>query len=112
MLKHPPHILITTPETLSIILVAPKFREKLKNVRYVIIDEIHSLAENKRGTHLSLSLERLNELTGGFTRIGLSATVSPPEKIAHFLSGYSWGQPRDCEIVNVNYVKQLDMKVL
>lgn len=89
MLKHPPHILITTPETLSIILVAPKFREKLKNVRYVIIDEIHSLAENKRGTHLSLSLERLNELTGGFTRIGLSATVSPPEKIAHFLSGYS-----------------------
>jgi len=112
MLKHPPHILITTPETLSILLVAPKFREKLKSVRYVIIDEIHSLAENKRGTHLSLSLERLNELTGGFTRIGLSATVSPPEKIANFLSGYSWGQPRDCEIINVNYLKQLDMKVM
>lgn len=112
MLKHPPHILITTPETLAILLVAPKFREKLKYVRYVIIDEIHSLAENKRGTHLSLSLERLNELTGGFTRIGLSATVSPPEKIANFLVGYSWGQPRECEIVNVNYLKKLDMQVL
>lgn len=112
MLKHPPHILITTPETLAILLVAPKFREKLKYVRYVIIDEIHSLAENKRGTHLSLSLERLHELTGGFTRIGLSATVSPPEKIANFLVGYSWGQPRECEIVNVNYLKKLDMQVL
>lgn len=112
MLKHPPHILITTPETLSILLVAPKFREKLRSVRYVIIDEIHSLAENKRGTHLSLSLERLNELCGGFTRIGLSATVSPPDKIASFMSGYSWGHPRPYEIINVNYLKQLDMKVM
>ena len=59
MLKKPPHILITTPETLSILLVAPKFREKLSHVQYVIVDEIHSLAENKRGVHLSLSLERL-----------------------------------------------------
>ena len=56
MLKKPPHILITTPETLSILLVAPKFREKLSPVKYVIIDEIHSLADNKRGVHLSLSL--------------------------------------------------------
>jgi len=112
MLKNPPHILITTPETLSILLVAPKFRQKLKSVRYVIVDEIHSLAENKRGTHLSLSLERLNELTGGFTRIGLSATVSPPEEVAKFLVGYSWGKPRDCEIINVNYLKKLDMKVV
>ncbi len=77
MLKTPPHILITTPETLSILLVAPKFREKLTNVKYVIIDEIHSLAENKRGVHLNLSLERLQHLIGGYTRIGLSATVSP-----------------------------------
>lgn len=112
MLKHPPHILITTPETLSILLVAPKFREKLRDVSYVIVDEIHSLAENKRGTHLSLTLERLEELTGGFTRIGLSATVNPPRSIANFLVGYSYGQPRPCEIVNVNYLKKLDMKVL
>lgn len=57
-------------------------------------------------------MERLNELTGGFTRIGLSATVSPPERIAQFLVGYSWGKTRNCEIINVNYLKQLDMKVL
>ncbi|MCD7782170.1 MAG: ATP-dependent helicase [Methanosphaera sp.] len=112
MLKNPPHILITTPETLSILLVAPKFREKLKKVRYVIVDEIHSLAENKRGTHLSLSLERLEMLTGGFSRIGLSATVSPPKMIADFLVGNSWGKPRECEIINVNYLKQLDIDVL
>ena len=77
MLKQPPHILITTPETLAILLVAPKFREKLATVKYVIVDEIHSLAENKRGVHLSLSLERLQHLVGNYTRIGLSATVSP-----------------------------------
>ncbi|MDO5851207.1 MAG: ATP-dependent helicase [Methanobacteriaceae archaeon] len=112
MLKKPPHILITTPETLSIILVAPKFRKKLRDVRYVIIDEIHSLAENKRGTHLSLTLERLEKYTGNFTRIGLSATVSPPKKIAEFLVGFKWNKPRPCKIINVNYQKKLDMKVL
>lgn len=111
MLKVPPHILITTPETLSILLVAPKFREKLANVKYVIIDEIHSLADNKRGVHLSLSLERLQHLIGGFTRIGLSATVSPLEKIANFLVGYEYGKERDCLIVDVNYLKELDMEV-
>ena len=58
MLKTPPHILITTPETLSILLVAPKFREKLKDIKYVIVDEIHSLADNKRGVHMSMTLER------------------------------------------------------
>lgn len=77
MLKTPPHILITTPETLSILLCAPKFRDKLKDIKYVVIDEIHSLADNKRGVHMSLTLERLQNLTGGFTRIGLSATVYP-----------------------------------
>ncbi|MDR0900507.1 MAG: ATP-dependent helicase [Methanobrevibacter sp.] len=112
MLKVPPHILITTPETLSILLVAPKFREKLSNVKYVIIDEIHSLAENKRGVHLSLSLERLQHLIGGYTRIGLSATVSPLEKIANFLVGYEYGTPRDCLLIDVNYLKELDMEVL
>ena len=112
MLKKPPHILITTPETLAILLVAPKFREKLSNVKYVIIDEIHSLAENKRGVHLSLSLERLQHLIGGYTRIGLSATVSPLEKIANFLVGYEYGIERDCLIVDVNYLKELDMEVL
>ena len=112
MLKKPPHILITTPETLSILLCAPKFREKIKDVGYVIVDEIHSLADNKRGVHLSLTLERLQNLSGGFTRIGLSATVSPLEKMAKYLVGYQDGFPRDCKIVDVNYLKQLDMEVM
>jgi ATP-dependent Lhr-like helicase len=112
MLKKPPHILITTPETLSILLVAPKFREKLSHVKYVIIDEIHSLADNKRGVHLSLSMERLQHLVGGFTRIGLSATVYPLEKMASFLVGYEYGVVRDCLIVDINYLKKLDMEVI
>lgn len=112
MLKSPPHILITTPETLSILLVAPKFREKLSHVKYVIVDEIHSLAENKRGVHLSLSLERLQHLIGGFTRIGLSATVSPLEEVAKFLVGYEYGVERDCILVDINYLKELDIEVI
>lgn len=112
MLKKPPHILITTPETLSILLCAPKFREKLQGVKYVIVDEIHSLADNKRGVHLSLTLERLQKLAGNFTRIGLSATVHPLDRMAHFLVGYEEGKVRDCKIVDVNYLKKLDMKVL
>ena len=112
MLKKPPHILITTPETLSILLVAPKFREKLSHVKYVIIDEIHSLAENKRGVHLSLSLERLQHLIGQYTRIGLSATVSPSDEVARFLVGYEYGVERNCKVVNINYLKELDMEVM
>lgn len=112
MLKKPPHILITTPETLAILLVAPKFRDKLSGVKYVIIDEIHSLAENKRGVHLSLSLERLHHLIGTYTRIGLSATVSPLEEMAKFLVGYEYGVGRDCKIVDVNYLKELEMEVV
>lgn len=112
MLKKPPHILITTPETLSILLVAPKFREKLSHVKYVIIDEIHSLADNKRGVHLSLSLERLHHLIGGFTRIGLSATVSPLEEVAKFLVGFEYGVERDCLVASINYLKELDIEVI
>ena len=112
MLKNPPHILITTPETLSILLVAPKFRETLSHVKYVIVDEIHSLAENKRGVHLSLSLERLQALIGGYTRIGLSATVSPLEEVARFLVGYEYGNERDCILVDIDYHKELDIEVI
>ena len=86
MLKNPPHILITTPESLAIVLSSIKFREHLTQLWWVVIDEIHALAENKRGVHLSLSLERLNRLSE-FTRIGLSATVAPLEDIAQFLVG-------------------------
>lgn len=112
MLKKPPHILLTTPETVSILLVAPKFRSLLTDVRWLIIDEIHSLAPNKRGVHLSLSLERLQNLAGRFQRIGLSATISPLEDIAKFLVGEEKGEPRDCKIIDVRYIKELDLKVL
>ena len=110
MLRKPPHILITTPESLAIMLTTTKFKEKLAEARWVIIDEIHSLADNKRGTHLSLSLERLQKINS-FTRIGLSATVSPLEEIAKFLVGKN-GDWRDCKIVDVNYVKKNNLKVL
>ncbi len=114
MLRKPPHILITTPETLAITLVAPRFREKLRGVEWVIVDEVHSLAESKRGAHLTLSLERLEELVRQpFTRIGLSATINPLEEVALFLVGYNdEGRPRDCTIVDARYVKRKDIKVL
>jgi ATP-dependent Lhr-like helicase len=88
MLDETPHILNTTPETLAILLNAPKFREKLRTVEYVVVDEIHSLAENKRGTHLSVSLERLEALADSSpTRVGCSATVEPLDTMAEFLVG-------------------------
>ncbi len=113
MLRKPPHILITTPESLAIILNAPKFKKKLVSVEYVIVDEIHSLAESKRGVHLTLSLERLQELSEKkFSRIGLSATINPLEEVAQFLVGYENGKPRPCIIVDTRYVKRKDIKVL
>jgi ATP-dependent helicase Lhr and Lhr-like helicase len=112
MLKKPPHILITTPESLAIVLSSIRFREKLMDVQWCIIDEIHSLAENKRGVHLSLSLERLQHLATHICRIGLSATVAPIEDIAGFLAGYSEGNLRQCTVVDVQFIKELDLKVL
>ncbi|MCS7139600.1 MAG: ATP-dependent helicase [Candidatus Nezhaarchaeota archaeon] len=113
MLRKPPHILITTPESLAIVLCAPKFREKLKTVRWVIVDEIHELCSSKRGVHLTLSLERLQELVGRpFARIGLSATIHPLETVAEFLVGCNDdGEPRDCVIVDTRFVKAIDLKV-
>ncbi|PSQ04219.1 helicase [Halobacteriales archaeon QS_5_68_33] len=88
MLEETPHILNTTPETLAILLNSPKFSEKLRTVEYVVVDEIHSLAENKRGTHLSVSLERLEAMADRSpTRVGCSATVEPLDAMAEFLVG-------------------------
>ncbi|MEK6942434.1 MAG: ATP-dependent helicase [Nanoarchaeota archaeon] len=112
MLKHPPHILITTPESLAIMLSSIKFSELLKNAEWLIIDEIHALAENKRGVHMSLSIERLNRIAPAMTRIGLSATIAPLEEIAKFLVGYENGKLRDCKIIDVQFIKQMDLKVL
>lgn len=108
MLKNPPHILITTPESLAILLSSAKFSEHLRNVEWCVVDEIHALAENKRGVHLSLSLERLSKLSDHMCRIGLSATVAPLERIAHFLVG----EGRDCKVVDVQMLKKMDLKVL
>ena len=108
MLKHIPHILITTPESIALLLSSIKFRENLKNVDWLILDEVHALAENKRGVHLSLSLERLQRLNPGLCRIGLSATIAPLDVVAKFLVG----NERLCKIINVQFIKQLDLKVL
>lgn len=121
MLKKSPHIIITTPESLGIMLTSPKFREKLKMVEWVIIDEIHSIASSKRGTQLSVCIERLSALAKkynpdhDFTRIGLSATVSPLEKVAQFLVGMENADLekfRSCKIIDVQNIKKMDLKVL
>ena len=114
MSRRPPHIFITTPESLFIILSTQKFREAFRTVRYVIVDEIHAMSDNKRGVHLSLSLERLEALCGRpFVRIGLSATQKPLDAIASFLVGAGDdGQPRPCQIVDIGARKNLDVRVI
>ena len=114
MLEETPHILNTTPETLAILLNSPKFKRKLETVEYVIVDEIHSLAENKRGTHLAVSLERLEAMAEGSpTRIGCSATVEPLSTVAEFLVGRKepGGEPRECEIVDSRFVREFDIEL-
>lgn len=120
MLRTPPHILITTPESLYILLTSPKGRELFRSVRTVIVDEIHTLAGSKRGVHLSLSLERLQQLAAHpIQRIGLSATIQPLEEVARYLGGNDWQgegaarvlQPRPVTIVNAGYRKPLDLEV-
>src|SRR3989338_3831926 len=107
MLKKPPHILVTTPESLAIVLCAYRFIEHMNNIQWLIVDEIHALAENKRGGHLSLSLERLQHLSLGMCRVGLSATISPLDEIAKYLVGN-----RDCKVVDARFEKKLDLKVI
>lgn len=93
MVKRPPELLITTPESLYILLTSEQGRGMLQTVRHVIIDEIHDLAGDKRGAHLSLSLERLERLTGRhIQRIGVSATQNPLWRVAQFLGGWTSGQ--------------------
>src|SRR6201988_4098424 len=109
MLARPPHILVTTPESLYILLTAAKSREILKSVETVIVDEIHAVADDKRGSHLALSLERLNQLTGKrLTRIGLSATQKPIETVAHFLTGSDSSDP---VVVQIGHRRQMDLAV-
>ena len=119
MLKHPPHILITTPESLAIVLSSTKFIGRLRAVEFLIIDEIHALACNKRGVHLSLSVERLQEASKiPPVRIGLSATISPLDEIAKYLVGCEYSleskkfENSDCLIADVQFTKKLNIQVL
>lgn len=113
MLRKPPHILITTPESLALVLAAPKFRESFAKVEYIIVDEIHEVCDSKRGVFLSLTLERLQAFCDHpITRIGLSATLAPIEDVAHYLVGYENGKPRDVNVVEIIRQRDLDVRVL
>ncbi|MEO8005775.1 MAG: DEAD/DEAH box helicase, partial [Betaproteobacteria bacterium] len=116
MRRKPPHILVTTPESLYILMTSESGRKMLANVRTVIVDEIHAMAPNKRGVHLALTLERLQHLTGGqLTRVGLSATQKPIDEIARFLvgGGQSGGlfDSAACTIVDTGHVRRRDLAI-
>jgi ATP-dependent Lhr-like helicase len=110
MRRRPPHIVVTTPESLYILLTSPGGRDMLRTTRTVIVDEIHAVAGTKRGSHLALSLERLEALCDAPpVRIGLSATQKPIEDIADFLCGA--GPGRDCRIVDTGHVRARDLAI-
>lgn len=115
MTKRPPHILVTTPESLYLLLTSENGRKMLSNVDTAIVDEIHALVGNKRGSHLSLSLERLGSLTkNNLIRIGLSATQKPIEKVALFLVGNRPAEDvgdLNCRIIDAGHKRELDLKI-
>src|SRR5262249_22874951 len=112
--RKPPHIVVTTPESLYILLGSDSGRAMLATTRTVIVDEIHALAPNKRGTHLSLSLERLAALCGDrLQRVGLSATQKPVGTLARFLVGASahGAQIPDCTIIDAGHRRARDLAI-
>src|SRR5512132_2171492 len=117
MLRQPPHLLITTPESLYLLVTAARSRERLRSVRTVIVDEIHAVARDKRGSHLALTLERLDALAKHRPqRIGLSATQRPIETVARLLIGAGEGRSRPdgqpaCRIVDLGHRRQLDLTI-
>ena len=117
MVKKPPHIFVTTPESLYILLTSEGGRRMLSDVRTVIVDEIHAVVTNKRGAHLALSLERLEALVGrAITRIGLSATQNPIEDVARYLVGAralssELGNGAECRIVDVGHQREMDLAI-
>lgn len=115
ILRDPPDVLITTPESLYLMLTSPRARDILRPVRWVVVDEIHAVAASKRGTHLALSLERLAErstVPGGFQRIGLSATARPADAIARLLGGHDAdGTPRPVRVVDAAVPRAIDLRI-
>src|SRR5438477_3044450 len=108
MVKRPPHILVTTPESLYLLLTSDGGRGMLRTVRTVIVDEIHALVRDKRGSHLALSLERLEALTGrAVQRVGLSATQKPLDAVGRFLVGAG----RECALLDAGTFRQLDLAI-
>ncbi|HEY4340218.1 MAG TPA: DEAD/DEAH box helicase [Steroidobacteraceae bacterium] len=112
MRRQAPHIVVTTPESLYILLGSKSGREMLRTTRTVIVDEIHALAGNKRGAHLALSLERLAALCGKLTRIGLSATQKPIEAVARFLTGSASIETHpDCVVIDAGHARSRDLQL-
>jgi ATP-dependent helicase Lhr and Lhr-like helicase len=107
MTRTPPHVLVTTPESLYILLTSASGRKMLATVRTVIVDEIHAMLRDKRGSHLALSLERLEALAGPYQRIGLSATQKPLSDVGHFLVGAG----RKCALVDAGHLRVLDLDI-
>lgn len=115
LIKRPPHILVTTPESLYLLLTSESGRKMLSTVRTVILDEIHAVVDDRRGAHLALSIERLAALTKQpLQRIGLSATQKPIEEVARFLVGTrnvdESGQP-NCAIIDIGHRRELDLAI-
>ena len=113
MLARPPHVLITTPESLYLLLTSRSGRQALQSVQTLILDEIHAVCATKRGTHLALTVERLEHLAGRpLQRIGLSATQRPLEEIARYLGGQDdGGTPRPVTILDAGARKSMDLRV-
>src|SRR4051794_25070237 len=115
MLRKPPHILVTTPESLFLLLTSERSRAMLRTVQTVIVDEIHAVIDTRRGAHLALSLERLEQIAAApLQRIGLSATQTPIETVAAFLAGHppvDSGRTRDCAIVDQGHRRALDLAI-
>ena len=110
MLRKPPHILVTTPESLYLLLTAERSREMLRTAQVVIVDEIHALLESRRGSHLALSLERLDHICQRrLQRVGLSATQKPIAEVARFLVGCGAGNA--CTIVDTGHRRKLDLAI-
>ncbi len=108
ILRTPPHILVTTPESLFLLLTAARSRQMLRTVRTVIVDEIHAVIGTRRGAHLALSLERLQEVAESpLVRIGLSATQRPIDEVARFLVGAHG----PCAIVDEGHVRPMDLQL-